>query len=98
MVADLISRAALPNADLADVTTGERVGPVTPGDVLREAFMIPLGLSARALAARWAVDTVARRKGKTAGGPRYPRVRAGDFSIATGRLRWQPSFRPAENK
>jgi len=28
----------------------ERVGPVTPGDVLRMEFMVPLGLSARALA------------------------------------------------
>ena len=28
----------------------ERIGPVTPGDVLREGFMAPLGLSARASA------------------------------------------------
>jgi len=44
------------NADLAaemdfsDVATDERVGPVTPGEVLREEFMEPLGLSGRALA------------------------------------------------
>lgn len=44
------------NADLAagmdfsDVATGESIGPVTPGEVLREEFMEPLGLSGRALA------------------------------------------------
>jgi addiction module HigA family antidote len=36
--------------DFSDVTTGERIGPVMPGDVLREDFMVPLGLSGRALA------------------------------------------------
>ncbi len=50
MTGDLITRAALSQTDLSDVTTGERIGPVTPGDVLRAEFMLPLGLSARALA------------------------------------------------
>jgi antitoxin HigA-1 len=50
MADDLISRAALPHTDLSEVTTGERIGPVTPGEVLREEFMLPLSLSARALA------------------------------------------------
>ena len=36
--------------DFKDLTTGKRIGPVTPGDVLYEEFMKPLGLSARALA------------------------------------------------
>src|ERR1700735_3449558 len=36
--------------DFSDVASTERIGPVTPGDVLREEFMVPLGLSARALA------------------------------------------------
>jgi addiction module HigA family antidote len=36
--------------DFSDVAGAERVGPVTPGEVLREEFMVPLGLSARALA------------------------------------------------
>ena len=36
--------------DFSDVAGPERLGPVTPGDVLREEFMKPLGLSARALA------------------------------------------------
>jgi len=36
--------------DFSDVSSGERIGPVTPGEVLREEFMAPLGLSGRALA------------------------------------------------
>jgi addiction module HigA family antidote len=36
--------------DFSDVAGPERIGPVPPGDVLREDFMVPLGLSARALA------------------------------------------------
>jgi len=36
--------------DFSDVAEGERIGPVTPGEVLREEFMAPLGLSGRALA------------------------------------------------
>jgi addiction module HigA family antidote len=36
--------------DFSDVAGAERIGPVKPGDVLREEFMVPLGLSARALA------------------------------------------------
>ena len=36
--------------DFSDVAGAERIGPVTPGDVLREEFMVPLGLSGRALA------------------------------------------------
>jgi antitoxin HigA-1 len=50
MAGDLISRDALPGIDFSDVTTGERIGAVTPGEVLREEFLVPLGLSARALA------------------------------------------------
>ena len=46
----MIRREDLPRTDLSDVTTGERIAPVTPGDVLREDFMLPLGLSARHLA------------------------------------------------
>ena len=36
--------------DFSDVAGAERIGPVTPGEVLREEFMVPLGLSGRALA------------------------------------------------
>ena len=45
-----IRRETLLQTDLSDVTTGERIGPVTPGEVLHEEFMVPLNLSARALA------------------------------------------------
>jgi addiction module HigA family antidote len=36
--------------DFSDVAGAERIGPVTPGEVLRAEFMMPLGLSGRALA------------------------------------------------
>lgn len=36
--------------DLRDVTTGELLPPVRPGDVLAEEFLEPMGISARALA------------------------------------------------
>jgi addiction module HigA family antidote len=45
-----IRRDEIDRIDLSDVTTGERLAPVSPGEVLREEFMAPLGLSARALA------------------------------------------------
>jgi addiction module HigA family antidote len=36
--------------DFSDVATAEPIGAVTPGEVLREEFMVPMGLSGRALA------------------------------------------------
>jgi addiction module HigA family antidote len=36
--------------DFSDVAGTERIGAVTPGAVLREEFMVSLGLSARVLA------------------------------------------------
>ena len=39
-----------PNLDFSDVAGPERIGPVPPGDVLHENFMLPLGLSPHALA------------------------------------------------
>ncbi len=45
-----ITRAEAERMDFSDASDGERLAPVTPGDVLREEFMVPLGLSARALA------------------------------------------------
>lgn len=44
------TRAEAERMDFSDVSDGERIGRVTPGEVLREEFMAPLGLSARALA------------------------------------------------
>lgn len=46
----MIPREAVHRLDLSDVTTGEAIPNVAPGDVLRAEFMEPLGLSARALA------------------------------------------------
>ncbi len=45
-----IQRRDVAGLDLSDMVTGERLGAVTPGEVLRVEFMEPLGLSARALA------------------------------------------------
>lgn len=46
-----IKRSALQHIDFSDIAApGERLDPVTPGSVLMEEFMKPLGLSARALA------------------------------------------------
>lgn len=45
-----ITRAELATMDFSDIATGERLAPVTPGDVLLHDFMEPLGLSARAVA------------------------------------------------
>jgi len=36
--------------DFSDVATGERLEPVSPGDILSHDFMQPLNLSANALA------------------------------------------------
>lgn len=46
-----ISRDALTHEAFGDVAEAGELDPVTPGEILREEFMIPLGLSARALAA-----------------------------------------------
>ena len=36
--------------DFSDISTGETIGTVPPGQVLRDEFLLPLGLSGRALA------------------------------------------------
>ncbi len=51
----MISREALHQTDLSSAATDDLIGTVTPGDVLLEEFMKPLGLSARALARDLAV-------------------------------------------
>ena len=43
--------------DLSDVTTGETLPPVTPGEVLREEFLVPMSLSAKRLATEIGVPT-----------------------------------------
>jgi antitoxin HigA-1 len=40
----------LKSLDFSDISTGEAIGGVTPGEVLKQEFMQPIGLSARALA------------------------------------------------
>ena len=46
----MIPREAVHHLNLSDMTTGETIPNMAPGDVLRAEFMKPLGLSARALA------------------------------------------------
>ncbi len=43
--------------DFSDVAGTRRIGAVTPGEVLRAEFMVPLGLSARALARQLGVPS-----------------------------------------
>ena len=45
-----ISRSDLADLDFSDVAGGERLSVPTTGKILRDEFMQPLGLSARALA------------------------------------------------
>jgi addiction module HigA family antidote len=59
--------------DFSDVAGPERIGPVTPGEVLREEFMIPLGLSGRALARELGVPS-----------NRITEIVAGERSITAG--------------
>lgn len=45
-----IDRNQLEGLDVSDVVTGERLRPIHPGEILREEFLIPLGMTAHALA------------------------------------------------
>ena len=45
-----IDRNQLEGLDVSDVATGERLSPIHPGEILREEFLIPLGMTAHALA------------------------------------------------
>lgn len=47
----IILRKDISNVDFSDISSGERLPPVTPGEVLNEEFLRPLNLSARALGA-----------------------------------------------
>ena len=49
-VNEIIRREALSGMDFSLDATGEKLVPVTPGEVLHQDFMVPLGLSGRALA------------------------------------------------
>lgn len=48
---EIIRREDLSKIDFSREATGEKLPPVTPGEVLREDFLSPLGLSGRTLAA-----------------------------------------------
>src|SRR5690349_1388852 len=50
-VKEIIRREDLHEIDFSRDATGEKLPPVTPGEVLREDFLAPLGLSGRTLAA-----------------------------------------------
>jgi antitoxin HigA-1 len=52
-----INADSVSGMDFSDVSTGESIGAVTPGEVLREEFMEPLGLSGRALARQMGVPS-----------------------------------------
>lgn len=52
-----ISIQELATTDFSEVTTGNRLQPVSPGAILRHDFMEPLGLSANALALALHVPT-----------------------------------------
>src|SRR4051794_27039151 len=58
--------------DFSDVTTGKRIPPIHPGEILREEFLKPLGLTVYALAEAIKVsrsrvsDIVLGRRGVTA--------------------------------
>ena len=40
----------LPNLDFSDVAEGGKLHPIHPGEILREEFLLPLNMSANALA------------------------------------------------
>jgi len=68
----------------SDVAGAKRIGPVTPGEVLREEFMLPLGLSGRALARELGVPPTASPRSWRAHVPFRPRPRS---CLASGSVR-----------
>jgi addiction module HigA family antidote len=69
---DIIPRDDLGKIDFSQDMTGEKLPPVPPGEILHEDFMVPLGLSGRALAAELGIpanrvtEIVAGRRAVTA--------------------------------
>lgn len=51
----MVRRDALQSLSFEDIAPGPSLPPLTPGEVLLEEFMRPLGLTARALAAELGV-------------------------------------------
>jgi addiction module HigA family antidote len=54
---EIIRREDLPRMDFSQNTAGEKLSPVTPGEILLEEFMKPMGLSGRALAAELGIPS-----------------------------------------
>jgi addiction module HigA family antidote len=69
---EIIRREDLAGMDFSQDSTGEKLAPVTPGEILRVEFMEPLGLSGRTLAAELGIpanrvtEIVAARRAITA--------------------------------
>jgi addiction module HigA family antidote len=69
---EIIRREDLPGIDFSRDSTGEKLPPVTPGEILREEFLVPMGLSGRALAAQLGIpanritEIIAARRAITA--------------------------------
>ena len=67
--------------DFSDIETGERIPPVHPGEILREEFMMPFGLSANNLGKRLGVPST--RIGEIIHGKRSVTA---DTALRLGRL------------
>jgi addiction module HigA family antidote len=69
---EIIRREDLPGMDFSRDATGEKLPSLTPGEVLRDDFLEPLGLSRRALAAELGIpanrvtELIAGRRAVTA--------------------------------
>jgi antitoxin HigA-1 len=69
---EIIRREDLVGMDFSQDSTGEKLPTVTPGEILREEFMVPLGLSGRNLAAELGIpanrvtEIIAARRAITA--------------------------------
>jgi hypothetical protein len=74
--------------DFSEVAGIERIGPVTPGEVLREEFMLPLGLSGRHWRANLVCPRTGSRKLWLVGAPSPPRLRS---CSASGSGHWPSS-------
>lgn len=46
----MIKRSELDRIDFSDVTTGERLDPITPGEILKAEFLEPMGITPYKLA------------------------------------------------
>jgi hypothetical protein len=73
---DTIRAEDVAQLDFSDVAGTEHIGPVTPGEVLREEFMVPIGLSHARWPARWACRQTGLPQSRRAVGALPPRPRS----------------------